>query len=119
MAERVLRGSRLGAVSYENERSQELAARQRVLFECPEGHHFVRVFAEEAETVVVWECPQCGQTALAENAVRPEPKKTKPIRTHWDMLMERRSKADLEELLAERLGEIRGTTGASAKRKSA
>jgi len=119
MAERVLRGSRLGATSYENEHSQELAARQRVSFECPEGHQFVRVFAEEAETVVVWECPQCGRSALAANAARPEPKKTKPVRTHWDMLMERRTTADLEQLLAERLAEIRGTEPGPTKRKSA
>jgi ribosomal protein L37AE/L43A len=119
MADRVLRGTRLGAVSYENERSQELAARQRISFECSEGHQFVRVFAEEAESVVVWECPQCGRSALAANAARPEPKKTKPVRTHWDMLMERRSTSDLEELLAQRLAEIRSTTAGSAKRKSA
>ncbi|MBP8921019.1 MAG: RNA polymerase-binding protein RbpA, partial [Micropruina sp.] len=34
-------------------------------------------------------------------------KPTKPPRTHWDMLRERRSIEELEELLAERLGEIR------------
>jgi hypothetical protein len=32
----------------------------------------------------------------------------KPPRSHWDMLMERRSVADLEEVLAERLAVIRG-----------
>ena len=35
-------------------------------------------------------------------------KATKPARTHWDMLRERRSIEELEELLAERLDEIRG-----------
>jgi RNA polymerase-binding protein len=38
----------------------------------------------------------------------PAPKKVKPPRSHWDMLMERRSMADLEEVLAERLAVIRG-----------
>ena len=33
----------------------------------------------------------------------PEPKKVKPPRTHWDMLRERRSIEELEELLKERL----------------
>ena len=33
----------------------------------------------------------------------PEAKKGKPARTHWDMLLERRSVAELEEVLAERL----------------
>lgn len=32
-----------------------------------------------------------------------ETKKVKPPRTHWDMLLERRSKDELEELLKERL----------------
>jgi hypothetical protein len=33
----------------------------------------------------------------------PEEKKVKPPRTHWDMLLERRSEEELEVLLAERL----------------
>jgi hypothetical protein len=37
----------------------------------------------------------------------PEPKKTKPPRTHWDMLLERRSVEELEELLKERLDIIK------------
>ncbi len=37
----------------------------------------------------------------------PEPKKTKPPRTHWDMLLERRSVEDLEDLLKERLDLIK------------
>ncbi|MDD6791149.1 MAG: RNA polymerase-binding protein RbpA, partial [Thermobifida fusca] len=36
-----------------------------------------------------------------------EEKKTKPARTHWDMLLERRSLEDLEEVLAERLEVLR------------
>lgn len=119
MGDRVLRGSRLGSVSYENERSQELAARRRIAFDCPEGHHFSRVFAEEADAVATWDCPQCGRTALAVDGARPEPKKVKPVRTHWDMLMERRTVSDLEVLLAERLGEVRGTGGQAPKRKTA
>ena len=42
-------------------------------------------------------------------------KEEKPARTHWDMLRERRSIAELEDLLAERLtllrsGELNATT---------
>ncbi len=37
--------------------------------------------------------------------------KAKPPRSHWDMLMERRTIADLEEVLAERLAIIRGQRG--------
>ena len=118
MADRVLRGSRLGAVSYENERSQEPAARIRVQFDCPHGHHFGVVFAEEADLPVTWDCPSCGESALAVDGVAPAPRPGKPIRTHWDMLIERRTIADLETLLAERLAALRGTS-VHSRRKSA
>ena len=57
-------------MSYENERSQELAARRRITFDCPRGHQFSMIFAEEAETVVMWDCPTCGQPSLAHDASR-------------------------------------------------
>ena len=41
----------------------------------------------------------------------PAQKKAKPPRSHWDMLMERRTIADLEEVLAERLAVIRERRG--------
>jgi hypothetical protein len=45
--------------------------------------------------------------ALRENHERPDEKPVKPARTHWDMLMERRTTAELEELLQERLELLR------------
>ena len=38
----------------------------------------------------------------------PEPKAEKPARTHWDMLLERRSIKELEDILTERLELLRG-----------
>jgi hypothetical protein len=38
----------------------------------------------------------------------------KPPRSHWDMLLERRTVADLEAVLAERLEVIRGRRGLPA-----
>ena len=38
MAERTLRGSRLGAVSYETDRNAELAPRKPAEYRCPKGH---------------------------------------------------------------------------------
>ncbi|MGH4026287.1 MAG: RNA polymerase-binding protein RbpA, partial [Pseudonocardiaceae bacterium] len=35
MADRVLRGSRLGTVSYETDRDHDLAPRRSVLYACP------------------------------------------------------------------------------------
>jgi len=122
MSERALRGSRLGATSYETDRDIDLAPRQMVAYDCPKGHHFEVPFAAEAEIPPTWECRFCGTTALRVDTERPEGKKGKPPRTHWDMLMERRSIADLEELLAERLEVLRAggiPTGDHRNRKSA
>jgi RNA polymerase-binding protein len=108
MAERALRGTRLGATSYENDRNTDLAPRQEIPFDCPKGHHFTVPFAAEAEVPATWECRVCGTTAFTVAGDQPSPKKTKPPRSHWDMLRERRSIADLEQVLAERLALIRG-----------
>jgi rubredoxin len=108
MAERALRGTRLGATSYENDRNTDLAPRQEIAFDCPKGHHFTVPFAAEAEVPATWECRVCGTTAFTAAGDQPSPKKTKPPRSHWDMLRERRSIADLEQVLAERLALIRG-----------
>lgn len=115
MADRVLRGSRLGAVSYENDRNTDLAPRQSAEYECPNGHTFTVPLAAEAEVPATWDCRFCGKTATHAGAAAPEPKKTKPSRTHMDMLRERRTTADLEEVLKEQL-DLRH---AANKRKSA
>ncbi len=126
MSERALRGSRLGAQSYETDRGVEVAPRQTAAYDCPSGHHFEVPFSTEADIPAVWECRVCGAEALRFDTVRPEDRKAKPARTHWDMLLERRTIAELEEVLAERLellrsGKLTGGFGAdqSAGRKSA
>ncbi len=103
MSDRVLRGTRLGAVSYESDQHTEFAPRQRTSYDCPNGHETAVPFAAEAEIPPTWECRVCGATALLRDGAQPEEKKGKPARTHWDMLLERRSPAELEEVLAERL----------------
>jgi len=75
-------------------------------------------FAAEAEIPVNWECRICGAIAVTATGDLPEPKKVKPPRSHWDMLMERRSVADLEEVLAERLAVIRGQRGAGQREQA-
>lgn len=117
MAERSsLRGSRLGATSYEDERHVELAERQVVSYDCPAGHRFEVPFSTEAEVPALWECPRCGAQALRLQTDRPEEKAGKPARTHWDMLLERRSIEDLEVLLDERLELLRSGRLASGPR---
>jgi uncharacterized small protein (DUF1192 family) len=106
MSDRVLRGSRLGAVSYESDKHTEFAPRIGVPFDCPRGHATTVPFAAEADIPSTWECRVCGATALRRDGEQPEDKPVKPARTHWDMLLERRSIAELEEVLAERLAAL-------------
>ncbi|HVE64898.1 MAG TPA: RNA polymerase-binding protein RbpA [Mycobacteriales bacterium] len=103
MSDRVLRGSRLGAISYETDRNTELAPRAGIFYDCPKGHHFAVPMAAEADIPATWDCRQCGAPAALRGGPEPELKKTKPARTHMDMLRERRSTADLEEVLKEQL----------------
>ncbi|MFV0534391.1 MAG: RNA polymerase-binding protein RbpA [Cumulibacter sp.] len=103
MAERTLRGSRLGSISYETDRNFEPVARVMARYECAQSHVTSVPFADDAETPLVWECRYCGAESKLIGGADPEPKKVKPPRTHWDMLLERRTIEDLEEVLAERL----------------
>tara|TARA_R100000365_G_C2684362_1_gene28602 strand:- start:53 stop:439 length:387 start_codon:yes stop_codon:yes gene_type:complete len=108
MAERTLRGARLGGQSFEDERGIEFAARQQVGYRCKQDREFEITMSVEAEVPAVWECPRCGAEALSVSGIKPEVKAEKPARTHWDMLLERRSEKELEEILKERLELLRG-----------
>jgi len=111
MSERAtLRGSRLGGTSFEDESGIEFAPRQRVVYDCANGHDFEIPMAVEAEVPFTWECPRCGAASRQRDGDEPEAKLEKPIRTHWDMLRERRSIPELEDILSERLELLR--TGA-------
>lgn len=114
MADRVLRGSRLGAVSYETDRNHDLAPRRTVRFSCPKGHEFDVPFSDDAEVPTVWECRLHGTESELVEGGQVEQKKVKPARTHWDMLLERRSIDELEDLLNERLDELKKRRSRSA-----
>lgn len=109
MGESGVRGTRLGATSYERETAHiEFADRMRVHFMCPRGHTFDVVFAQEADVPATWECVKCG--AMAAHNVDEIPvveERARTGRQPWDMLIERRTIADLEALLAERMREVR------------
>lgn len=108
MAERTLRGARLGGQSFEDERGIEFAARQQVGYKCPSGHVFEITMSDEAEVPALWECPRCGAEALSTDGHVPTARNEKPVRTHWDMLLECRSVGELEDILSERLELLRG-----------
>jgi hypothetical protein len=104
---RVMRGSRLGAVSYETERNHDLAPRQIAQYRTENGEEFEVPFADDVEIPPSWPCRNGMEGILIdEGGDLVEPKKVKVPRTHWDMLRERRSIEELEELLKERLGII-------------
>jgi hypothetical protein len=114
MAERALRGTRLGATSYENDRNTDLAPRQDVAFDCPNGHHFSVPFAARRNFPDVGvPCLRCDRDR-GDRGI-PSPKKAKPPRSHWDMLMERRTVEDLEAVLAERLRSSGSAAAASGQ----
>jgi len=115
MAERALRGSRLGAVSYENDETAEPAERQVARYSCPKGHRFAVPFSIEAEVPESWECRFCGAPAGRDDAATTVSSRAKPARSHWDMLLERRSIPELEAILQERLEALRE----GGRRKSA
>jgi hypothetical protein len=107
MAYRSLRGMSLGSRSMEKDTGIQFAPRSMVRFDCPDGHQTILPMSDDADLPAIWEC-RCGKTALRQNATMPEPKKPKRSpRTHWDMLLERRTRDDLEELLTERLQLLR------------
>ncbi len=107
MAERALRGARLGAQSFEDERGVEMAPRQEIEYVCDDGHTFTVTMSEEAEIPYEWEDPKTGRIGHLKDGEEPEKKEEKAARTHWDMLLERRSEKELEEILTERLEMLR------------
>ena len=111
MADRTLRGSRLGSVSYETDYGVDVAARAFTAYACPNGHTFTMPFAQDAEIPSTWECRIDGAIAEIVDGPTPVAKKIKPARTHWDMLIERRPIDDLEQVLAERLEFLRARRG--------
>ena len=122
MAERSLRGSRLGATSYETDFGIELAPREDVSYDCPNGHTTTVPMSAEADVPARWECRVCGSVALRRNGEIPDEKAAKHVRTHWDMLLERRTIADLEVVLQERLAllhEQRGEPVRAGRKRSA
>ena len=100
-----MRGSRLGAVSYERDERVAMAERLPTAYVCSAGHRSLVPFSVEAVEEDIpfdWTC-RCGQTATRPNVVKAEGKPERHVRTHWDMLLERRTIADLKALLEERL----------------
>ena len=114
MADRVLRGSRMGAVSYETDRDHDLAPRQLVKYRTEDGEIYEVPFADDAEIPEEWMCKN-GKLGILMEGEGVESKPVKPPRTHWDMLRERRSIEELDVLLEERIEALRKRRRNAAK----
>ncbi|HWV49523.1 MAG TPA: RNA polymerase-binding protein RbpA [Microbacterium sp.] len=116
MADRSLRGIRLGAQSLQSEEGVVFMERRETTYTCDAcGHVTTLMFAADAEPPQKWECRSCGADAVLQvdgKSVALEESDEKAARTHWDMLLERRTRAELEELLEERLAFLRARRGA-------
>ena len=123
MADRSLRGMRLGTQSLQSEVGVEFSPRKRAIYRTSEGTDFEVIFSADAELPETWESPRSGLEGrlVAEDGslVESEKPEAKTPRTHWDMLLERRTRAELEEILQERLEYLRARRGDTASSKTA
>ncbi|MDN4615336.1 RNA polymerase-binding protein RbpA [Leifsonia sp. F6_8S_P_1B] len=123
MADRSLRGMRLGAQSLQSEEGVVYSPRTRYSYKCTVcGQETDMVFSAEAEAPETWECKHCGHEArllVNDTPVEVDHGDVKTPRSHWDMLLERRTRAELEELLEERLQYLRARRGTSEHKHTA
>jgi len=95
------------------------APTRRVAYTCGSGHVTSLTFALEAVAPPTWGCGRCSRdgdlTDAGGGPVDAEPVAVKkPSRTHMDMVRERRTDAELEALLDERLALLRARRAAAA-----
>jgi ribosomal protein L37AE/L43A len=115
MADRSLRGIRLGAQSLQSEEGVVFHDRTKHTYTCTScGRDSTLTFAVDAEVPDSWECRTCGSEALrriGDTTAVVDHSDDKAARSHWDMLLERRTLPELEELLEERLAFVRARRG--------
>ena len=103
-----MRGNRLGSQSFEREAGVEPAPRKRIEYRCASGHEFAVNFELNAVAPLSWQCRHCAELAYQDSAVLdPAAAASERGKTHFEMLLERRSREELEVLLAERIDQIR------------
>jgi hypothetical protein len=110
LAQQTMRGIRLGTQSLESEVGVSYSPRTKYQFLCPNGHSSDIVFAQDAELPQTWQCKSCSEFGTLLKDGKPITLSLAEIKTpksHWDMLLERRTKVDLELILKERLAYIR------------
>lgn len=115
MRDQTLRGSRLGGRSLASDEGVELSDRKQVSYTCLScGENTSVVFAAEAVEPEMWTCSSCGLDAAREGhpaRKTGDPDEEKVARTPFDMLLERRTREELEIILEERLQYLRSRRG--------
>ena len=76
MPDRHMRGSRLGAVSYETDRNYELAPRQIARYRTENGEEFDIPLADDAEIPGTWACRNGMEGSLIEGGELAEPRRS-------------------------------------------
>lgn len=119
MAERTLRGARIGSTSLQGDAGVELSPRRAVEYVTDKGTRFTVMFDADAEPPADWVDIRSGEIGFLDDeagqAARTEiEEKEAAQRTHWDMLIERRTREELEELLEERLQLLRERRGTAS-----
>ena len=118
MIETSMRGTRLGAISLEREGAVPAAERITVTYVCPQNHKTVVPLSVEAEEIPYeWDC-RCGALAHRPDAVAPDKPEERYVRTHWDMLLERRTMKELQEIYNERVALLHQDGGAALQRSA-
>ncbi len=110
MSNEVWRGSTLGSHSFESESNVVYAERTQAVFRCANGHLTEVTFAHDAELPEVWACRNCPLDAKPFDVNSPTPpaeESSRVGRSHWQMLLERRTTEELEEILQEQLTLLR------------
>ena len=105
-----LKGYRLwrSDLGSESSRITDLQTLKRA-YVCPKGHSFTLSFSAEAEEIpITWECRTHSVIAVWPQGETPSPRMRRyPPKTPLEHLFARRSIAELETLLSERLREMR------------
>jgi hypothetical protein len=106
----------------QSEEGVEFSPRKKSQYRTEDGTVFEVTFAAEADVPETWESPRTGLEGrlIGEDGglVQSVVVETKTPRTHWDMLLERRTRPELEELLQERLELLRARRGQTKSAKS-
>jgi hypothetical protein len=117
MKSQSLRGSSLNSRSLASDEGIVFSERKQVMYNCGDcGTTTTMTFAADAENPDAWTCTACGGSATlgepgAAARLATAAEDDKIARTPFDMLLERRTREELEVILQERLQYLRARRG--------